>query len=712
MNKFLKIISILIVFILVLSLFSHTKADNEVNSYKIKQITNENEIKSDSASDYIIVCEEDNVNYALASTYKEDTSLFAMGNDNAEVVEINGDNLIYTGTDNIFWNFTKSTETVKEGKDKPAIASSASVFDGDNEVRKQLKFSVTNTQRNPAGIEYTSNGYSFNFHFDNNGYVELEQNNGIAKYSYMRFLSSDKRFLSSTPGKAAKLKIYEVIKSYKQRGSFEISNIESNPEYPNPGSTKINKEATESEKYKANGKATVKLNVIGEPIKRNTDVLLVLDDSNSVYDRLNDTEQRRVDIIKSTAVNFAEKVLNLNSNNKVGIIKFSSEIIDKEESETLGLSNDIEQIRQIIMKEKTNNEGGTNYTEAFKQANKMFEKTSTENRDSVVIFISDGAPSIYNRIKYTVYKNTSDGIVGNHADNWVNYFLNSDLKENILMKEAGTKIYTIGAENSSNAITSTGAFVVNSEDTKALLQKLSTGKSYFYDWQKIKEELPSIYEDIFKDFYTYPNNAVVTDILSDEVELLTKKVDNENEKIQIKHGEDIIEEITFNEDGTEAYSNLKETENVLTRNEDGTIKIDTQNFTYDQKTKTIVWKIGDIDTKEWSLEYPVYLTRTVNLYNEGNDRETGEYDTNKIAYIEYKNHLKETVRKEFSKPKINWNTNISQEGTKNEENTINENGEIVKTGDNIIFYVLILILLIAILVTNKVINNRKKVVKK
>lgn len=671
-------------------------ANTSERIYTIRQITNEKEIVSNSSNDYIITYEENGINYALSSTTKENTPLFAMGLDNSEVVKIDNDKLVYSGKENILCNFTKSKDTVAEGKDKPAIESSVSVYNDENQTRKQLKFSVTNTQRNPAGIEYTQNGYSFNFHFDNNGYVKLEQNNGVAKYSYLRFLSSDKRFLSSTPGKAAKLKIYEVIKKYKTMGKYDVSKIESQPQYPNPGSVNLSKTANIDDNYESNGIASIKLEVESQPIKKDTNIVLILDDSNSVYEKIDgNSEIKKVDAIKNTASNFANKILELNQNNKVAVVKFAGEIIDKQETEELGFSNDIEKIKTLINKEKTDFSGGTNYTVAFEEANKLLERVSEENKDSIAIFISDGAPSIYNRLKYTVYKETLDGEIGHHADNWVEYFLNNNLKENELMKEAGTKIYTIGSENSNKAITSTGAFVVNSDDTKKLLKNLSTEKSYYYNWDNMQKELEEIYEEIFRELYIYPKNGKVTDVLSKEVILLNKNINNLKSKIQIKHGEQLIEEITFNEKGTEAYSTLDKNKNILNITEDGNYTINSKTLTYDSNSKIINWNIGNIDNNKYSLEYFVYLTRSSNIFDDGNDRETGKYDTNKEAFLEYTNHIQENIRKEFEKPKINWKL-------------IKEDGEVIKTGDNIIYTIVLLILLVGILIIHKI---RKVVVK-
>lgn len=125
--------------------------------------------------------------------------------------------------------------SISEEDDKPALEASIPVYSGDISNRDQLEFVTTNTSRNPAGIEYTQNSYGFIFHFDDDGTVEMEQDNGNAKYCYLRFLSTDKRFLSSKHGNAASLKIYEVIKTYKDKSNFDISSIPSIPDYPNQG---------------------------------------------------------------------------------------------------------------------------------------------------------------------------------------------------------------------------------------------------------------------------------------------------------------------------------------------------------------------------------------------------------------------------------------------------------------------------------------------
>ncbi len=687
-----KIISIICLVCLLMSLLvvPVKAASAPYATYKIKQILDEDEIKGDSAKDYIIVYDNDGDLYALASTDFA-TGSYCMGTDNSEMVRIDGDELYVYSSKNILWTFTKSTQTVNAGDDKPALESSVSVFDGDDSKRKQLEFGQTNTSKNPAGITYKQNSYGFNLKFYDDGTTRMQQNGVEEKFSYLRFYAPDERFLSSKLGNSSRVKIYEVSRSYKNKSNFELEDVETNPVYPNPGSVKLDKYATPVVNYPDRAVANVTLKVDGTRINKDVDVVLIIDDSNSVHQTIEGTETRRVDIIREMTVNFAKSILELNPNNRIGIIRFAGDINYLDDTMELGLSNDINKIEELIMRERDNTEGGTNYTRAFEQANILLEEDVKENRDTVAIFISDGAPSIYNRIKYTVYKNTDDGIVGNHATNWVNYISNTELYEKELMEESGVKIYTIGSDNTTRAITSNGAFVITSEDTKPLLEKLSTEKSFFYDWTKLEEELDNIYEEISKDFYIVPGNAVVKNTLGKEVRLLTKTLDGVEPIIRIKNGEKLIEEITIKNNGTEAYSNLS-TENVLTLDENGKMNILTSNFTYTEETKKMVWNIGDVFPDQFSLEYPVYLTQTVNMYEDGENRETGNYDVSQEAVLEYTNHLNEPIQEDFPIPEIEWKKENSVAAAPSTPEpapspVINENGDTVKTGDNVDLYI-------------------------
>lgn len=128
---------------------------------------------------------------------------------------------------------------------------------------------------------------------------------------------------------------------------------------------------------------------------------------------------------------------------------------------------------------------------------------------------------------------------------------------------------------------------------------------------------------------------------------------------------DLIETVTFNADGTEAYSDRIDAgaTNILV---DGVINASTffYNTTssavmidpdgdgtanYSLAPETFYWKIGIIAEKEFSLTYYVYLTGTM----EGT-RDAGAYPTNTSAILYYVNYLGNEAYKETISPVLPW----------------------------------------------------------
>ena len=127
----------------------------------------------------------------------------------------------------------------------------------------------------------------------------------------------------------------------------------------------------------------------------------------------------------------------------------------------------------------------------------------------------------------------------------------------------------------------------------------------------------------------------------------------------------LIETVTFNADGTEAYSDKIDAgaTNILV---DGVINASTffYNTTssavmidpdgdgtanYSLAPETFYWKIGIIAEKEFALTYYVYLTGTM----EGT-RDPGAYPTNTSAILYYMNYLGHEAYKETVSPVLPW----------------------------------------------------------
>ena len=140
-----------------------------------------------------------------------------------------------------------------------------------------------------------------------------------------------------------------------------------------------------------------------------------------------------------------------------------------------------------------------------------------------------------------------------------------------------------------------------------------------------------------------------------ETQIGTRKTDSNGNYIYT-----LMEEVTFNEAGTEAYSNVLGSGNILSG---GVICASTFYYnttsaevTITEGTKTITipaesfhWKLGTISTTELCLSYYVYLTDSL----EGK-RPAGIYDTNEHAELFYTNYLGNACSQEVPTPKLPW----------------------------------------------------------
>ena len=128
----------------------------------------------------------------------------------------------------------------------------------------------------------------------------------------------------------------------------------------------------------------------------------------------------------------------------------------------------------------------------------------------------------------------------------------------------------------------------------------------------------------------------------------------------------VQETVTFNNDGTAAYSSaIGSSTNIMTAgvicaktffynttseavmiDHDG--KADTAMISLDPEC--FYWKVGDIPQDELVLTYPVYLTGSM----EGT-RPGGNYDTNTYAKLNYTNHLGNACELSAESPKLPWN---------------------------------------------------------
>ncbi len=139
-----------------------------------------------------------------------------------------------------------------------------------------------------------------------------------------------------------------------------------------------------------------------------------------------------------------------------------------------------------------------------------------------------------------------------------------------------------------------------------------------------------------------------------------------------KGSPNILETVTFNAAGTQAYSTLNSVgpngetipagQNILindviyastffyNNNKDKNVTISTPaDGEYSLASETFYWKVGTVQTQELAISYYVYLTDT----QEG-EREAGSYATNNFAILYYDNYLGNECKIETVSPMLAW----------------------------------------------------------
>lgn len=377
---------------------------------------------------------------------------------------------------------------------------------------------------------------------------------------------------------------------------------------------------------------------------------------------------------------------------------------------------------------KYNWPGGTNYDYAFEEANEIVtalksDSRRDQSRDIYILFMSDGAPGYYNGVYYksgsSEYRSTaytdstkttkysmsnttydySSGANGNFATLWGNHIKES-LNGAETAKNNGAIIYSIGFDVSSGNKLETGNAWTNisaSDLTECLKGISSDNHCYNAD---SNADLQTIFANLATKIKYAGTNAKVTDTISSNFtlqtasfgtgsqpsidviayDLYTKAETSDDSLIGTRKGtSSTLETVYFNENGTEAYSNvLGETTNIMTTDTDGTVTIAAQYFTYTKDTSGVekfVWTIGNITDKEVALSFYAYLKGSM----EGN-REKGVYYTNDGATLEYVDINGKHASKDFPVPTVSWGSAITQI----EYYLVNENGEPVNNAGDVI----------------------------
>ena len=299
----------------------------------------------------------------------------------------------------------------------------------------------------------------------------------------------------------------------------------------------------------------------------------------------------------------------------------------------------------------------------------------------------------------------NNGTIPGNPLYWADQVYNTDSVANI---------YPIGFDIDNGGFSSMTFTEADGRPLSKVLEKLVTGQTLEVFSADDKDGLSKIYADLATKIRFAGTNANVTDIVDSNFdlqltqitgsadatahgdlgfkptievsayELWTKEETTDSKLIGTRKTNadgtevvDVLETITFNEDGTAAYSNL-ESGNIMTIESDGTVIIEAFYFTYigtPEGEETFKWRLGNITEKEVVLSYYAYLTGTM----EGTCPK-GLYYTNEEAILEYVDINDKHATQIFPIPAVAW----GGASTSYEFYLVNEQGEPCDRNGNVI----------------------------
>ena len=399
-------------------------------------------------------------------------------------------------------------------------------------------------------------------------------------------------------------------------------------------------------------------------------------------------------------------------------------------------------INSIKTSSGTNYDYAFDATYQLGEAIQTENETNGEDRDLFVIFMSDGAPFQYNYFSsQSEAANWNNWLQGTYAsasdvpsDSEHKYFYNGSGNKHRMaeaIKGDPNAMYTVIRKNSTEnyggqqymtQLPGLGATMysigfcleqdkqITVASMEYVLKNISSDPTKFYYKVNTADELSSAFTAIGNEIAYAATNARFVDTMGDNYDLRMASstytlsdgtTDTITPEITVQAYDiytaadgvaaseigkrkgtfKVLETVTFNADGTEAYSDKKSGNilidgvicaNTFWYNTTGnTVSIDTNGDgtnDYDLAPETFYWKMGTINQTELALSYYVYLTGSM----EGT-RAAGSYPTNESATLYYTNWLGNEAKKDTVSPVLAWKSaNVSYAFY-----LVNENGEII-----------------------------------
>lgn len=373
-----------------------------------------------------------------------------------------------------------------------------------------------------------------------------------------------------------------------------------------PGEVRVNKTAQATN---TPGEWKVTLTVEGKNRDMNADVVLVIDRSGSMDEKVDEDDTKRITKAKSAAKTFVDNLLPTGSTNRVAIVSFGPSATTESTFKTSS-TTDVQALKTAI--NGVSASGGTNIQAGLHKAQSLFSSSTADNK--AIILLSDGAPtysysaghaSAYsnwngNNHNFRLYDFDYDDAIGNGSS----YTLNSSyMVDSYTVADHGIATISEGwLASQTYKVYSVGVDVGNNSDAVYVLTN-SANNGYF---PADSSNLEDIYVELANRMFYAAEDAVVVDPLGDMFNL------GQVSDISYSAGTSIV---------------------------------------WDAQSETFTWNIGTI-----SENYPPTLSYTVKIDLTKNPQWGNLYPTNKTTTLTYTNSEGGTSTLEFPIPQVPYGT--------------------------------------------------------
>lgn len=177
--------------------------------------------------------------------------------------------------------------------------------------------------------------------------------------------------------------------------AFAEGNDNSVPVWPEEGSIHLEKSAEKANIPGFNDAWEITLKVSGKNYKTTSDVVLVIDNSNSMY------EDGRMAKTKTAAIAFANELLTEGSSTRIALVVYATNV--RSFTGFYDYNTKAELITKInaISKEANNNNGGTNQQAGIHKAQELLTSAVSTGKTKSIVILSDGEATYSHPFKAT-----------------------------------------------------------------------------------------------------------------------------------------------------------------------------------------------------------------------------------------------------------------------------------------------------------------------